>query len=77
MARSDSHSEHPSVLLNKISKANRMITEYALEKPEDYGRDAQEIAAGLEQWKAHREQLVVTYNRVVTPDEQIKRQRGF
>lgn len=69
MARSDNYSEHPSVLLNKIGKANRMITEYALETPEDYGRNAQTIAASLERWKTHREQLVVTYNKVVTPPE--------
>jgi hypothetical protein len=62
-----SESVHLSVLLNKISKANRMIVEYALEKPGDYGRSAEDIANNLAWWGAHRDKLVAEYNARYTP----------
>jgi len=52
---------HPSVLLNKISKANKMITEYAGESPGDYGREPHAIAESLAAWTAQRDRLVATY----------------
>lgn len=51
-----------SVVLNKISKAEKLIVEYALERPADYGRTAEAIAGSLAQWTARRDELVATYS---------------
>jgi len=53
---------HPSVLINKISKANKMIVEIALEQPGEYGRTRWEIAEWLARWTEKRDLLVAAYN---------------
>lgn len=61
-------SANRSTLLNKISKANMMIVEYALESPEDYGRSTEAIAASLAHWSAHRDQLITDLRSIDEPE---------